>query len=291
MRLAVVTASLAALVAAAPGPVTTVREGESYIVELDCVGCHDQNNVEGQSLMLNFTLAPSAQSVLLNGAPIAPLAPLPLTIHAIQTPSLQNHNALDSNLNLADPSLSSVNLAYSHSILGTQQRGKHWIQFDVTSIHSATQTQHLTSPTQPLVELLVVESFATRTLHIETLQLASRANRRKPFQMKCGRLAIATTSFDPAEWDRYGKFGSASRIWNLFWESATRVFLGPGLVLMVVTVVVGVVKVVKRRAERKRSEGEWAGREDEGEDVEAALLLGEDGFFEEEKDDEDEEKA
>lgn len=131
----------------------------------------------------------------------------------------------------------------------------------------------LTAEEQQLVQFRVKQDPVSQTLRIEEMQLVRRADRVKPAIMKCGRPAIMTTSFNPLEWDSYGQIGSLTHGWNVFWHRTFSFFMGPGLVLIVLTAVVGLGAVVKRHIQgrRERALERCADEEDAG----VALLAGE----------------
>ncbi|KAF1917647.1 hypothetical protein BDU57DRAFT_528225 [Ampelomyces quisqualis] len=58
-------------------------------------------------------------------------------------------------------------------------------------------------------------------LFIEGVQIVKRANRVQSYRMKCGRLAMVQTSYDPSEWDEYGKYGTSARLQKLVFGTAT----------------------------------------------------------------------
>ncbi|KAF2643633.1 hypothetical protein P280DRAFT_466400 [Massarina eburnea CBS 473.64] len=270
---------------------TTVEPGKSYIAKLDCLGCPFrvrklyevveiwQEPAQENSLLLNFTLTADSQAILLNDKRIAPLAPMPLFINAFQTPANLSKATLDKMVesHMLDETFTlgtkygAFELAYAHSVVGMQKRGRYWIQIDVTDVlvrgaHNP-KSYNLTQDGQKMAQLLIKEDRVTGALKIEDLQLVERKDRAMPFKMKCGRFAIKTTMFNPREWDRFGKFDTFSRGWNVLVHSSIEFLLGPGLVLIILTAIVGAVTLVKKFIAKRQNNNEL-----EDEDAEAALL-------------------
>lgn len=119
-------------------------------------------------------------------------------------------------------------LQYEHTVIRTQENGQLTVQFDVTSLPLDAMSDPRFYPSfvgephkmdgeqQKLVELRLHRVPNTGELLIEDVSIVARANRTQPYRMKCGRLAMTRTTYDPREWDAYGKFGTFQRIWNVF---------------------------------------------------------------------------
>jgi hypothetical protein len=110
---------------------------------------------------------------------------------------------------------------YQHTVLRTQEHGQLWVQLDITGLAprdmdpSRGKALGLDREGQKLVQLLLRQEKDTNELSIEDIQIVSRAERVQPYRMKCGRLAMVQTFFDPQEWDDYGRFGTWERTKNL----------------------------------------------------------------------------
>jgi hypothetical protein len=116
-------------------------------------------------------------------------------------------------------------LQYEHTVLRTQEQGQQWIQFDVTGLpydaindprypSLPTEAMPVDKEDQKLVQLRLQRNPETDELFIQDIQVVTRADRVQPYRMKCGRLAMAQTAYDPREWDKYGKYGTWERIQN-----------------------------------------------------------------------------
>jgi hypothetical protein len=110
---------------------------------------------------------------------------------------------------------------YEHTVLRTQEYGQLWVQLDITGLAprdmdpSRGKALGLDKEGQKLVQLLLRQDKDTNELSIEDIQIVSRAERVQPYRMKCGRLAMVQTFFDPQEWDDYGRIGTWERTLNL----------------------------------------------------------------------------
>ncbi|KAF2832456.1 hypothetical protein CC86DRAFT_442690 [Ophiobolus disseminans] len=221
--------------------ITIVEPNKAYVVKLDCPGCpfavKDTNTKvlwqqppQENALRLQFTVdtfhnTPNP-ALLLNGRRILPLDPMPLNINAWQVPA--NITTDDMTLLWLGPTAWGVQLPlqYEHTVLRTQESGAIWIQFDVTGLplsktndprfpYLAVQPIHLEGEDRKLVQLLLRQQNETSGMFIEDVQVVARKERAQPFRMKCGRLAMVQTSFDPAKWDKYGKLGTSARLQSL----------------------------------------------------------------------------
>lgn len=165
-------------------------------------------------------------ALLLNGRRILPLDPMPLHINAGQIPA--NITMDDMTLMLGGPTTSgaSIPLQYEHTVLRTEESGQLWIQFDVTGLplsesndprfpYLGAESWKLEGEDRKLVQLMVRQQNETSEMFIEDIQVVARKDRAQPYRMKCGRLAMVQTTFDPAEWDEYGRFGTSERMQNL----------------------------------------------------------------------------
>ncbi|OAG11580.1 uncharacterized protein CC84DRAFT_1080633 [Paraphaeosphaeria sporulosa] len=276
---------------------TTVVANKSSIVKLECMGCpfrvrklhaepeEWQEPPQDSSLLLNFTIDASTAALLLNGQPVAALAPMPLHIHAFQVNAnfteMHMRKAID--LQMMDKSWNlgtkygKFELQYEHTVVATREPGKSWIQFDVTGIlypyamhkHDPKGYYELQAGDQKLVQILLREKAEPHELSIEDVQLVDRKDRAKPYAMPCGRLAMAQTTFKPLEWDDYGKIGTWSRWFNLLWDKTGELFLENLIYLPVVIVVVPALVLLRWMTRRQQQQQVALPTEN---DAEAALV-------------------
>ncbi|KAJ4350358.1 uncharacterized protein N0V89_008979 [Didymosphaeria variabile] len=273
--------------------ITTVVANKSSVVKLECVGCpfrvrelHPepeewQEPPQDNSLLLNFTIDASS-GLLLNGRSVAPLA-LPLHIHAFQVPAnfSKDHMEKAVNLRLMDDSwnlgtkFGTFELQYEHTVVGTREPGKSWIQFDVTGILYTPQIYAksgngyylLKNEDQKIVQILLRETAEPHQISMEDVQIIDRKDRAKPYRMECGRLAMARTVFNPLEWDRYGKIGTWSRAFYMLWSKTRDAFWANFTFLPILVILVPVI-VLFRWMARKQQEVAVPVEDD----AEAALL-------------------
>lgn len=239
------------------------------------------------SKLLNFTIDASTSALQLNGQPIAPLDPMPLLIHAFQVKAnlsslelaqAERFRLMDGSWN-SDTEYGAFELQYEHTIVGTREPGKSWIQFDVTGIlytpeiftKNPNAHYELRAEGQNLVQILLHETAEPHELFIEDVQVVDRKDRVQPYKMDCGRLAMAQTKFNPLEWDGFGQFGTWSRWFNVLWSNVGS-FFGNILVLLRFLVVLAPVILLFR----------WRARQQQhvnavpvGDDAALALLVGE----------------
>ncbi|KAJ4384997.1 hypothetical protein N0V86_000602 [Didymella sp. IMI 355093] len=163
-----------------------------------------------------------------NGASVLPLGPMPLYVNAYQVADNLTQDALDSIIQIGmldadfkgdtDYSVTPA-LQYEHTLLKTKTPGEWYIQFDMTGMQYGIYPEPLHFDLdRRLVQILVKEQKTGndgRTLSIEDIQIIERSERAQPIKMKCGKLAMVKTSFVPSEWDKYGRLGSWSRLWNM----------------------------------------------------------------------------
>ncbi|KAJ4355048.1 hypothetical protein N0V95_003266 [Ascochyta clinopodiicola] len=233
--------------------ITVVEEQKSYVVKLDCPDCPflvKKSFVESSwqkqenSLLLKFDVkdAPSQSNLIptlhVNGHPILPLGAMPLYVDAHQVAANLTQETMDNMLRdrLLDPDFAwqtkyhKFPLQYEHVLLRTETSGRWWVQFDVTGLQygEAGEPVHFQAD-HKLVQILIKHVKRTEKsqgeLLIDIIQVVETAQRVQPIRMKCGKLAMVKTSFDPNEWDEYGKLGSWSRVWSMvfgkigqYWE-------------------------------------------------------------------------
>lgn len=201
--------------------VAVVESNRSYMVKLDCVACPFavwdsasevswQTPPQDNALLLNFNIDTSGTALLLNGKRILPLDPMPLIVKAPQVAASQT---LDGS-SIDEGSKHDFLLQYEHSLLRDKEPGKFWVQFDVTGwlLQQTSEPVPMDKAGQKLVQVLLHKEANGTDLRIESMQVVERQDRKQPYRMKCGNLAVVKTTFDPAEWDEFGKFGTWSRI-------------------------------------------------------------------------------
>ncbi|UPX20028.1 uncharacterized protein EKO05_0010274 [Ascochyta rabiei] len=233
--------------------ITVVEEKNSYVVKLDCSDCPflvKKSFVESSwqkqenSLLLKFDVKdalsqPSPIPTLhINGFPVLPLGAMPLYINAHQVAANLTQETMNNMVRerLLDPDFGwqtkyhKFPLQYEHVLLRTETPGQWWMQFDVTGLQYGADGEPVHfGENHKLVQILVKHVKSTEDsdekLSIEDIQVVETAQRVQAIRMKCGKLAMVKTLFDPNEWDEYGKLGSWSREWNMvfgkigqYWE-------------------------------------------------------------------------
>jgi hypothetical protein len=184
-------------------------------------------------------VAIAIDTLRVNGASVLPLGPMPLFVNAYQVADNLTQEALDSIIQAGmldadfkgdtDYSITPA-LQYEHTLLKTMTPGEWYVQFDITGMQYGLYTEPLGAHPEPLhfdldrrlVQILVKEQRTGREgglLSIEDIQIIERSERAQPIKMKCGKLAMVKTSFDPDEWDKYGKLGSWSWFWNMVYAN------------------------------------------------------------------------
>lgn len=160
-------------------------------------------------------------------------------------------------------------LQYEHAVIGTRAFGRNWIQFDVTAVHQRSTynaaSAKLDKEGQKMVQILLREPVDRAELYIEDVQVVEREDRVKPFKMKCGKLAMMRTEYNPLEWDYYGKIGTVTRTLRLMLSSITDSWG----VLTFWAVVISAAVFFRRRIVREQQEKALA---EAREEAEAALL-------------------
>ena len=206
---------------------------------------------------------------------------MPLNINARQVPA----NITTDDMTLLGPTRWGVQLPlqYEHTVLRTQEgEDSFWVQIDVTGLplgetndprfpYLEAEPVRMDQKGQKLVQLLLRQQNQTNELLIEDIQVVAREDRVQPFRMKCGRLAMVQTAFDPTEWDEYGKLGTSSRLQNLlvgtvgdFWSD----YMQYNLLVLPLALLLALGMVALRRCYQRRQQ-EKAVVED---DAEIALL-------------------
>jgi hypothetical protein len=182
--------------------------------------------------------------LLLNGRAIQPLEETTPFIQAFQVPVTITQKEMDELWREDSRYGVQMPLQYEHTVLRTQEHGKLTVQFDVTSLpldvlsdprfHPSLigEPYKMDTEQQKLVQLRLHRNKDTGELLIEDISVVARADRTQPYRMNCGRLAMLRTTYDPREWDAYGKHGTARRMWNLIMSKYVMNFAGfPAIVL------------------------------------------------------------
>lgn len=206
---------------------------------------------------------------------------MPLYLNAWQV--LANITTTDMTMFWIDPThLAGISmpLQYEHTILRTEEAGQLWVQFDVTGLPLKQmndgrfpslegEPMKLDGEDRKLVQILLRQQEQTDELSIEDIQVVARKDRVQPYRMKCGKYAMVQTTFDPTEWDQYGRIGSYERLWNIAIgkdSSWSEYYQDNVLRISLVLLAIMALVVVRRHYQVKRE------RELLGEDAEVALL-------------------
>ncbi|KAJ8110724.1 hypothetical protein OPT61_g6502 [Boeremia exigua] len=278
--------------------ITVIETNKSYVVKLECPDCpffvRDGAKYawvkRDNAMLLKFDVetAESALSTIrLNGAQILPLAPMPHFINAYQAAANLSREATDSLVQgrvldgfATQKHYRQLPLQYEHTLLKTEKHGQWWLQFDITGLQYGQDGEAVHfGEDRRIVEILVKEQKgheAGRSLHIKDLRITERHLRVQPIKMKCGRPAMVKTSFDPSQWDKYGKLGSWSRMWykmfgkiGEYWlENIHHALLLP-LALLFAFVVFFVRVWFQRRQQDKATDAEYALLDTEEDDLPA----------------------
>lgn len=224
--------------------ITTIEANRSYVVKLECPDCpflvKNGREVSWQerdnALLLKFDIKDAESAMYspmhLNGAAILPLGAMPLYISAFQVAGNTSQSALDSIIRsgMLDPdfawqtSFHAFGLRYEHALLKTKTPGQWYLQFDVQGLqHGADGQPKVFDADRRIVQMLVQEEKKganeqgreDRSLLIRDIGLVERYQRVQPLKMKCGKLAMVKTLFDPAQWDEYGQVDTLSHFWNM----------------------------------------------------------------------------
>jgi hypothetical protein len=173
-------------------------------------------------------------------------------------------------------------LQYVHTVLRTQEQGEIWVQFDITElaldelqdsryVGFAGEPFKMDSEDQKLMQLRLHTNKETGELSIEEISVVKRADRVQPYRMKCGRLAMVQTLYNPREWDTYGKYGTWERFQNMVEEKASEFWfdwLQHAIMFPLGMLFVGCVVLAYRRFEQMRAARKVA----MADDAEFALL-------------------
>jgi hypothetical protein len=149
-------------------------------------------------------------------------------IEALQVPP--NVTWDDLNSAESDPNVWGVQLplVYEHTVQYSPEPGQYYIIFDVIglALDSINDPRYpgLAGPPmtmdkeeQKLVELIIQYECVKgiTELFIDYIVVCRREHRTPPWQTKLGQPAMVQTSYNPNEWDRYGKHGTWARTQSL----------------------------------------------------------------------------
>ncbi|KAG9185645.1 hypothetical protein G6011_06976 [Alternaria panax] len=270
--------------------VVEMEAGRTYTVKLDCIGCPvrtwtSQHKAEwlhpspNNSLLLEFDMTEFNDALLLNGKRIFPLDPMPLHINALQVPTGVKQDETDSE----DEATSEPNkhsglmfpLQYQHTIFRAKDPEHVWLQFNVTGLPWG-ETPEPIKMGQKTIQILLRKEYDENfefdqnlggkyILDIKDVQVVEAKDKAQPPRMKCGKLAMAQTTFDPSEWDEYGKIGTWSRTWDFL---VGRLHLGGNALLLPLLALLAASLVMARRVFLRRQQENF----DTDSDSETALL-------------------
>jgi len=261
--------------------------GREYTVKLECVGCplrawtspHKAewlHPAPKNSLLLKFVLTEFNDALLLNDQRIFPLDPMPLNINAKQVTNEVEQEETDADSeDASNPNKHSrimFPLQYEHTIFRADEPELWWLQFNVTGLPWG-ETAEPIKLGQKSVQILVRKEHdenmeGGHILSIEEVLVVSAKGKMPPPRMKCGKLAMMQTTFDPREWDEYGRFGTLSRAWNAF---VGRIQVGKDALLLPLFALLAASLVMARRLFLQRQQ-EKPGTDSEAE----TALLGRD---------------
>jgi hypothetical protein len=183
----------------------------------------------------SFSEPSRISTIRLNGFSILPLDPMPLHINAFQTAANLTQETMDRIVEsgLLDPEFAwqtkyhQFPLRYEHTLLRTETPGQWWLQLDVTGLQHGESGEPLIFDERDhrLVQILISTRANNTELSINDIDIVEKSQRAHPIKMKCGKLAMVQTTFNPEEWDKYGMLGSWSRVWYMisgkigqYWE-------------------------------------------------------------------------
>ena len=78
-------------------------------------------------------------------------------------------------------------------------------------------------------------------LSIKDIQVVERQARQQPILMACGKVAMVQTSYNPLEWDYYGKFGTWDRTMHKVLGEVGDFFDENGLYIILISIIAIVV--------------------------------------------------
>jgi len=233
-------------------------------------------NTTDRDQLLKFVLTEFNDALLLNDQRIFPLDPMPLNINAKQVTTEVEQEETDADSeDASNPNKHSrimFPLQYEHTIFRADEPELWWLQFNVTGLPWG-ETAEPIKLGQKIVQILVRKEHdenmeGGHILSIEEVLVVSAKGKMPPPRMKCGKLAMMQTTFDPREWDEYGRFGTLSRAWNAF---VGRIQVGKDALLLPLFALLAASLVMARRLFLQRQQ-EKPGTDSEAE----TALLGRD---------------
>lgn len=222
------------------------------------------------------------KALLMNVHPILPLDAVPPYFSTQQLPANITMDKMSSVGYASTPWGVRVPLQYEHTVLRTQEHGQIWVQMDITGLALqmiedprfpglVAEPVKLDNEEQKLVQILVQQHKETNELLIADLQVVKRADRVQPYRMRCGRLAMVQTSYDPSEWDEYGKYGTWARTQKLVFDKTSDFWsenVEDNALVFPLAMLLAFSVVMLRRWYQSRQQGMVA----KADDVEIALL-------------------
>jgi len=233
-------------------------------------------NTTDHDQLLKFVLTEFNDALLLNDQRIFPLDPMPLNINAKQVTTRVEQKETDADSEeVSNPNRHQrilFPLQYEHTIFRANEPELWWLQFNVTGLPWG-ETAEPIKLGQKIVQVLMRKEYdenliGGNILSIEDVQVVSAKDKSQPPKMKCGKLAMVQTTFDPREWDEYGKFGTLPRAWNAF---VGRIQVGKDALLLPLLALLAASLVMARRLSLQRQQ-EKPGTDSEAE----TALLGRD---------------
>ncbi|USP78979.1 hypothetical protein yc1106_06253 [Curvularia clavata] len=260
--------------------ITVVNLNRTYAIQLECLGCpfgilknpdavEWQHPPPGNSLMLMLGIDQSGSALFLNDKRIFPLDSSPPHIDAVQVPTNLGKEEAAWQADRAISEQIKFPLQYEHTLFRAEGGEGLWIQFNVTGLaraegsapfktgHKALQILLRESQTHQEAE---GQSANAYTLLIADVQVVGEKDRVQPLRMKCGRLAMIQTAFDPNEWDEHGRFGTWARVRKLIVGNLSAFWFGcvhciDVLLPLTLLVAIGIVVVARCQSRQQGSVG------------------------------------
>jgi hypothetical protein len=234
--------------------------------------------------MLKFDIDESESALLLDGQRIFPLDLMPLHLNAISIPTDITHDDMDEQIGRGSyssmPKRMTYPLQYQHTVFRARKNGFVWVQFNVTGLPFGETTEPVPMG-QKVVQVLLREKHhreevdngeieSSTKLSIVDINIVDAKMRVQPHRMKCGKLAMVQTTFDPNDWDDYGRLGTWSRTWNILVEKLGQFWvekLEANALLLPLIFLLAICVVMARRLYQLRQQERLC-----REDAETALL-------------------
>jgi hypothetical protein len=230
--------------------------------------------------MLEFDIDDPGTALLLDGQRIFPLDPMPLHLNAISIPTDITHDDIERGSYSSLPKRMTYPLQYVHTVFRARKNGFVWVQFNVTGLPFGETTEPVPMG-QKVVQILLRERHhreevdngkieSSTKLSIVDINIVDAKMRVQPPRMECGKLAMVQTTFDPNDWDDYGRLGTWSRTWNIFLEKLGQFWvekLEDNALLLPLILLLAICVVMARRLYQLRQQESLC-----REDAETALL-------------------